>query len=1260
MHANSSSLPGYLSRTRITMISYKKLSGTCVGQACTTNSMETSSKQESVPRPLVLMQRLVRRHSADRFPLIVEAHVKAKAIADVLYSNPQFRALLHDGSILARDLLSDVVEATATAIAPEESDLIELEEEAADVDGRTIKDDVEQTKKQLDSKVETAKTQVKQTYDQATTTAIETLTTLQEQGQRFGAEVQSQASHAASSAVATADSLAKAGSQKAKELSASAQETINQALAKVEEVTGITQDDIKKRLDEGISIEDLLNEAQAAGSKAKKYAGNRLRETDQAAGKVLTNTKKSVNNFAEDQNLRGKANEVIGKGQEASDQALETAKDVSSQAEDVASAAVKDAQSTAGEAKEKTEFKVQDAKGATETALDDTTSRADKAAESASQTGKKSSNDSGLGSQSKNNTGKSSHLKAIGIVHGDAPENTLPSTSRGQLDPQYTFDEDKSVDAGTQTSTHQKSNQTSSDASALAQEVIAQIKSRVKDVQGISEEDVEAAANDLIEKTSQVTNSAANNVKDAAHQADQISAQYLNEADESAAKLKKDASEVADKAGNKATEFVDQASKTGKDVASAAQDKGAELADTVKDQSAEAADKIEDAKDAAATQGQSVLDSTQSQMSAAKEQIQNIDQEDLQKAVNDLLRTTKRKLEQATGVKAEDARQSLDWAIKRGEELADQAMKSSREGVQIAKNKSSEAGKVISEKSAEAGTIVQKAAVSAGAQTKHALQNAPRGAAGQIHETLDASQEFMDTAVTAVKESTVEIREYLSKKFPQKRRDAIRKHFQGLAVALRDNTDYSNGLDGLISIAKKYIDYTLTFTEELPSDASDAISTNAELDRAVSSTLKLIERFSNGVGFSRVQKSYGKLKKDMQKEKGSDDFLHDCMMYFKKIVQDLKYAASEDAERHGQQLLQRVDDFSEDTGFKQHTNELIQELVRLAEGFASDKALFNFIQRGQTLFKHLVMNEYGNFVFKKRVMKDFFNIIMPSMLKLVQYIPISRIEFQNADVDVLIENLVFESSSNHDQSFLPYRLQIDNHNTVEFLNAYKFESDYSNQVTVKIQGLTMAVRDAGFYIRKKTGFWRFVDSGLLDLVMDGKGIDIDIDLQMSTDDEDEDVTKDALFIVKDVRVNIHKLDFSTSGTKHGWLVGLVKPFIRGFVKRQVGLAVGAAMKEQLEYYEYQLRMLQHRIKTAYIANNGQASFESFFRAVFTANAGNNAGRKGQFEVSVGKPGPLAGIFTKASLQQEVEESDAIAAEHGRSHSWRNDIFDLGV
>lgn len=1113
------------------------------------------------------------------------------------------------------------------------------------MDGSTIKDDVEKTKKQIQSKVDSAKTQAKQIYDQATTAAVDTITTLQEQGYRFGEELQAQTSQAIASGKEKADSLVKSGTKAAKQMSSSIEQSANQALSKLEEVTGLSKEDIKRKLNEGVSVNEIVENVKSAAKSAKDAAGSQLHKADLEAGEVLQDVKNSTNDFVDQNDLKERAKDSVDYGKEKlskdKDQVSDAMRKGFNEGQEVASKAGNAAQDLRSEGNAKAQELKQDASDVTA----DVKRKTDEVANTAS--------GSQVGTGDRKATTAEDHLKAVGIVHTDSPDERI---SVSNADPAY-MDDSLARTPSDSASSHK---QIQDQRSALVQQVIAQIKAKVKDVQGISKDDLRAAANDLINKTTESTEALADFVNDASADIQQKSGEYRDKAVDQGKDLIDSASESAAQGKKKGGEVAAQAKESGEEAVSVAKGKTAETVEAGRGKTEEFKESFNDAAQKASSEGKAMADTAQSQIADIRKRLENIDPQELQATVDDLLRTTKRKLEETTGVKEEDVQHSLEWAIQQGEELARKAMENGKDGLQSARETSRDAASYVKDKSVAIGKETEKTVVAVGAQTKRTLQNARRDAPGQIHETLDASQEFVDTAIAAVKDSTADIREYLAEKFPPKRRTAIRKHFQGLAVALRDNTDYSNGLDGLISIARKYIDYTLTFTEELPSDASDVVSTNEELDRAVSSTLKLIERFSNGVGFSGVQKSYGKLKKDMQKEKGSEDFLNDCMTYFKRIVQDMKYASSDDAEKHGQQLLQRIDTFTVDSGFKQHTQELIQEVVRLAEGFASDKALFNFIHRGQILFKHLVMNEYGNFVFKKRVMKDFLNIIVPSTLKLVQYIPISRVEFQNADVDVLIENLVFESSSNHDQSFLPYRFKLDNHNTLEFLNAYKLESDYSNQVTVKVEGLTMAVRDAGFYIRKKTGFWRFVDSGLLDLVMDGKGIDIDIDLQMSTDDEDADVTKDALFIVKDVRVNIHKLDFSTSGTRHGWLVGLVKPFIRGFVKRQVGLAIGEAMKEQLEYYEYQLRMLQHRIKTAYIANNGQASFESFFRAVFTANAGNNPGRKGQFEIAVGKPGPLAGIFTKASLQQELEESDTIAAEHGRPHSWRNGIFDLGV
>jgi Family of unknown function (DUF5923) len=95
---------------------------------------------------------------------------------------------------------------------------------------------------------------------------------------------------------------------------------------------------------------------------------------------------------------------------------------------------------------------------------------------------------------------------------------------------------------------------------------------------------------------------------------------------------------------------------------------------------------------------------------------------------------------------------------------------------------------------------------------------------------------------------------------------------------------------------------------------------------------------------------------------------------------------------------------------------------------------------------------------------------------LVRYVPIPRIEYQDADIDLVIENLVLESDN-----FLPDKVRVDSNSHVEFTNAYTFESNYSNTTIVHVDGFRVRATDISYAFRKKSGFLQFEDSGLLDV-----------------------------------------------------------------------------------------------------------------------------------------------------------------------------------
>jgi len=104
------------------------------------------------------------------------------------------------------------------------------------------------------------------------------------------------------------------------------------------------------------------------------------------------------------------------------------------------------------------------------------------------------------------------------------------------------------------------------------------------------------------------------------------------------------------------------------------------------------------------------------------------------------------------------------------------------------------------------------------------------------------------------------------------------------------------------------------------------------------------------------------------------------------------------------------------------------------------------------------------------------DVVLPKAISLVRYIPIPRIEYQDADIDLVIENLVFESDN-----FLPDRIRIDSNSHAEFTNAYSFDSQYSNSTRVRIDGFRIRARDISYAFRKKTGFFQFEDKGLLNV-----------------------------------------------------------------------------------------------------------------------------------------------------------------------------------
>ena len=97
--------------------------------------------------------------------------------------------------------------------------------------------------------------------------------------------------------------------------------------------------------------------------------------------------------------------------------------------------------------------------------------------------------------------------------------------------------------------------------------------------------------------------------------------------------------------------------------------------------------------------------------------------------------------------------------------------------------------------------------------------------------------------------------------------------------------------------------------------------------------------------------------------------------------------------------------------YRNHTNRIVDEVKFLTDQFDKDPMNQRFSQSLQKLFKDLGTDHFGKATFKPHLVKDLTEIIIPSALRSLHYIPIPRIEYSDPMIDVVVENLAIESDN---------------------------------------------------------------------------------------------------------------------------------------------------------------------------------------------------------------------------------------------------------
>jgi hypothetical protein len=138
--------------------------------------------------------------------------------------------------------------------------------------------------------------------------------------------------------------------------------------------------------------------------------------------------------------------------------------------------------------------------------------------------------------------------------------------------------------------------------------------------------------------------------------------------------------------------------------------------------------------------------------------------------------------------------------------------------------------------------------------------------------------------------------------------------------------------------------------------------------------------------------------------------------------------------------------------YRDHSNRILDEVKFLAEQFDRDPLNHQFGQTMQKLFTDLGNDENGKPTFKPHLVKDLTNVILPDFFESVSYIPLPRIEYSDAMMDAVVENLVIESDN-----LMPNVFEFGSDNYVRW-GRKQVASKLSNKTLLSVSGVQIDLR----------------------------------------------------------------------------------------------------------------------------------------------------------------------------------------------------------
>jgi len=514
------------------------------------------------------------------------------------------------------------------------------------------------------------------------------------------------------------------------------------------------------------------------------------------------------------------------------------------------------------------------------------------------------------------------------------------------------------------------------------------------------------------------------------------------------------------------------------------------------------------------------------------------------------------------------------------------------------------------------------------------------------NEVTDVSKVVVDGLVQTSQDAVSSLKEHVS----GDEKETLLYRLKQAVLNLRKRNDYSDSVSTIGLLIKRYAKVYSRVVDQTISMAQENVETNDEVDRAVRNFWSLMSSFGDSKQWELLEQKFDQLMRHSQKDPEFEHLMGDVGNSVEKLLTDPDFFES--ADKKIQELREKSKEVGSESSLRQDVEELLQQVQATFRSVTEDEDVSKLIA---TTMKIIDILSPVNAATNGELIDDSLHVFIPLLIKMIQYIPIPRVEVSVPEIDLLLENLIIEPGRTiNNTSFLPYKLRIETYNDLEIRKAkFRTKSRVTSLVTVKVDGLSVRADDVGFWMRAHSGILRLADEGIASFQLDERGIDIHMDIEIGKEKLEKILT------LKAVRVHVHKLNYTLRKSKFSWLAWLVKPLLRPIVRKVLEKQLGSAIADGIHAANRELLYARERLRATRISNPDDV--RTFVKAIM---ARLTPEEDPDVYTAVGvrpSKGIFNGVYAPGSVVKLWDEQGARAGEVVEDYSvegWRNEVFDI--